>query len=90
MVIGNHMPEFLYERDIDNVKDALARLGVSYPVAIDNDARTWRAYGNRYWPTIYLIDKQGLIRYVRIGEGGYPEIERMLDALLAEPGVPSS
>lgn len=89
-MIGNHMPEFLYERDIDNVKDALARLDVPYPVAIDNDARTWRAYGNRYWPTIYLIDKQGQIRYVRIGEGGYAEVKRMLEALLAEPGVPSS
>ena len=57
VVIGNHYPEFNYERDIDNVKEALVRLDVPYPVAIDNDHRTWSAYGNRYWPTIYLINK---------------------------------
>lgn len=66
------------------------RLGVSYPVAIDNEARTWRAYNNRYWPAIYLIDKQGQIRYVHIGEGGYAETERMIEALLAEPAAPDS
>ena len=58
VVIGNHMPEFSRERDIDNVKEALVRLDVPYAVAIDNEALTWRAYSNRYWPTIYLIDKQ--------------------------------
>ena len=85
VVIGNHMPEFSYESDLDNVKDALARLDVPYPVAIDNERLTWRAYNNRYWPTIYLIDKQGQIRYTHIGEGGYGETERVIDALLAEP-----
>ena len=84
------MPEFPYERDIDNVKEALVRLDVPYPVAIDNEARTWRAYSNRYWPTIYLIDKQGQTRYVHIGEGGYAQTEQMIEALLAEPGPPSS
>ena len=73
-----------YERDIDNVKVALVRLDVPYPVAIDNDRRTWSAYGNRYWPTIYLIDKAGHIRYVKIGEGGYDRTERVIQALLAE------
>lgn len=78
------MPEFNRERDIDNVKEALVRLDVPYPVAIDNEARTWRAYNNRYWPTIYLIDKQGQIRYVHIGEGAYATTERVIEALLAE------
>ena len=60
------------------------RLDVPYAVAIDNEALTWRAYGNRFWPTIYLIDKQGQIRYVHIGEGGYAETGRIIEALLAE------
>ncbi len=90
VVIGNHMPEFNRERDIDNVKEALVRLDVPYPVAIDNEALTWRAYNNRYWPTIYLIDKQGQIRYVHIGEGGYAKTEQVIEALLAEPYSPSS
>lgn len=84
VIIGNHMPEFPYERDLDNVREALVRLDVPYPVAIDNEARTWRAYHNRYWPTMVVIDKQGQIRYVRIGEGGYAETERVIQALLAE------
>ena len=85
VVIGNHMPEFNYESDLDNVKEALVRLDVPYPVAIDNERLTWRAYNNRYWPTIYLIDKQGQIRYTHIGEGGYAQTLRVIDALLAEP-----
>ena len=90
VVIGNHMPEFNRERDIDNVKEALVRLDVPYAVAIDNEALTWRAYNNRYWPTIYLIDKQGQIRYVHIGEGSYAKTEQVIEALLAEPYSPSS
>ena len=85
VIIGNHMPEFNYESKLDNVKQALVQLDVSYPVAIDNDRRTWRAYNNRYWPTIYLIDKQGNIRYKHIGEGGYDRTEKVIQALLAEP-----
>ena len=85
VVIGNHMPEFNYERKLDNVKRALVQLDVPYPVAIDNDRRTWRAYNNRYWPTIYLVDKQGNIRYKHIGEGAYEQTEAIIQALLAEP-----
>lgn len=85
VVIGNHMPEFSYESDLDNVTEALVRLDVPYPVAIDNDRRTWRAYNNRYWPTLYLIDKHGDIRYVQIGEGNYARTEEVIQALLAEP-----
>jgi hypothetical protein len=84
VVIGNHYPEFSYERDLDNLKEALVRLDVPYAVAQDNDGKTWRAYRNRYWPTLYLIDKWGHIRYVHIGEGAYEETEQAIQALLAE------
>lgn len=66
------------------MKDAVARLDIQYAVAQDNDGKTWDAYGNRYWPTIYLIDKQGHIRYIHIGEGAYKQTEAALQALLAE------
>lgn len=84
VVIGNHYPEFSYEEDLDNLKQAVRDLEVEYPVAQDNDGRTWRAYKNRYWPTLYLIDKRGHIRYVHIGEGRYQETEDAILALLAE------
>ena len=84
VVIGNHYPEFSYEHELDNVKDAVDRLGIEYAVAQDNEGKTWRAYKNHYWPTMYLIDKQGHIRYVHIGEGKYAETEENIKALLAE------
>jgi len=84
VVIGNHYPEFSYEKDLDNVRQALIDLDVPYPVAIDNDRQTWSAYKNRYWPTLYLIDKQGHIRYIHIGEGAYEETELAIQTLLAE------
>jgi hypothetical protein len=86
VVIGNHYPEFSYERDLDNLRDALDRLEVPYPVAQDNDRATWGAYGVRYWPTLFLIDKQGHIRYTHIGEGRYDEIEAAIQILLTEEG----
>ncbi|HLE28352.1 MAG TPA: redoxin domain-containing protein [Anaerolineales bacterium] len=85
VVIGNHFPEFHYEADLSNLKDALQRLDVPYPVAQDNDGRTWDAYRVRYWPTLFLIDKRGNIRYQHIGEGRYIEIEAVIQTLLAEP-----
>lgn len=84
VVIGNHYPEFNYERDLENLKEAIERLDVPYAVAQDNDGKTWRAYENRYWPTLYLIDKRGHIRYQHIGEGRYEETEAAIQALLAE------
>lgn len=84
VIIGNHYPEFSYEEDLDNVKDAVNRLGIEYAVAQDNNGATWRAYKNHYWPTLYLIDKQGHIRYVHIGEGRYSETEENIKFLLAE------
>ena len=90
VVIGNHYPEFSYEADLNNLKDALVRLEIAYPVAQDNDRRTWGAYNNRYWPTLYLIDKRGHIRYVHIGEGRYAETEAAIQALLHEPYTEAS
>lgn len=84
MIIGNHYPEFSYEEDLDNLKQALQELNIPYPVAQDNEGATWRAYNNRYWPTLYLIDKRGHLRYKHIGEGRYEETERAIQALLAE------
>ncbi len=84
MVIGNHYPEFRREADLENLKQAVAELEITYPVAQDNEGRTWQAYGTRYWPTLYLIDKQGRLRYQHIGEGGYPATESAIRALLDE------
>lgn len=84
VIIGNHYPEFSYERDLDNLKQALIRLEIQYPVAQDNERATWKAYGNRYWPTLYLIDKGGRIRYTHIGEGRYDQTEQAIRALLEE------
>lgn len=87
-VISIHYPEFAYEREIENVQDALERFEITYPVAIDNDRQTWRAYNQRFWPTTYLIDKNGRIRYQHIGEfsrGSDQEAVAAIEALMAEP-----
>jgi hypothetical protein len=84
VIIGNHYPEFDYEADLDNLKDAIARFGIEYAVAQDNDGLMWRAYNNRYWPSLYLIDKHGHIRYHHIGEGAYAKTEAAIQELLAE------
>ena len=84
VIIGNHFPEFSYEQDLENLKNAIAENDIQYAVAQDNNGDTWRAYKNHYWPTLYLIDKQGHIRYVHIGEGRYNETEENIKALLEE------
>lgn len=83
-VIGVHYPEFSYEHDVGNIRAAALRLGISYPIALDNDGATWDAYGQRFWPTIHLIDKQGNLRYISIGEGRYDATDAAIRALLAE------
>ena len=85
MIIGNHYPEFGFEEDIANLEEAIVRLEVPYAVAQDNDGATWRLYQNHYWPTLYLIDKRGRLRYRHIGEGAYQQTEAAIQALLAEP-----
>ena len=84
VIIGNHYPEFAHEQDLENLKRAVNELGIEYPIAQDNDGITWRAYETRYWPTLYLIDKKGYLRYVHIGEGAYRETEDAIQTLLAE------
>ena len=73
-----------YGRDLQNLKRAVVELNIPYAVAQDNDGATWNAYGNRYWPTLYLIDRRGHLRYQHIGEGSYAETEAVIQALLAE------
>lgn len=83
-IIAVHTPEFAYEKDVNNVRAAVDRLGIAYPVAIDNDWKSWRAYHNRFWPAMYLIDRSGEIRFIKIGEGQYAQTEAMIQVLLAE------
>lgn len=83
-IVGVHTPEFAFEHELDNVRGAVDRLDLDYAVAIDNDYGTWNAYGNRYWPAKYLIDREGHVRFVHFGEGAYAETERVIRSLLAE------
>lgn len=84
LVVGLHSPEFEFEKDRENVEDAIRRFNIEYPVVQDNDFGTWHAYGNRYWPRKYLIDIDGFVVYDHIGEGAYEETERRIKELLAE------
>jgi thiol-disulfide isomerase/thioredoxin len=81
-VIGIHTPELAFERDINNVRRALQERGITYPVPIDGDFQTWRAYGNSYWPHLYLADRQGVMRYDHVGEGAYDQTEQTIRQLL--------
>lgn len=84
VIIGNHYPEFGYEKNLDQLKDALVRLNVTYPVLQDNEGENWKSYNVHYWPTLVLIDMKGQIRFRQIGEGNYDEIEKAIQTLLAE------
>ncbi len=84
VVIGVHSPEFGHERVLKNVRNYVREHSIQYAVAIDNDYTTWNSYRNHYWPAIYLIDKKGVIRYMRIGEGDYDQTEKQIRDLLAE------
>ena len=87
VVIGVHTPEFGFEHDEQNVRRAVKDLGVSYPVAIDNDYAVWRAFDNNYWPALYFADAQGQLRHHHYGEGEYRQSEMIIQQLLAEAGV---
>ena len=84
VIIGVHSPEFDFEKDFRNVQGAVEKNGIEYPIVLDNDFATWRAYNNHYWPHKYLIDSEGYIRYDHIGEGGYEETEDKIVELLME------
>ena len=84
VVLGLHTPEFEFEKNYQNVFEATKRMGIKYPVILDNDFSTWNAYQNRFWPRKYLIDIDGFIVYDHIGEGAYDETERKIQELLTE------
>lgn len=84
VVIGVHTPETDFERYVKNVEHYVHEQQIPYAVVTDNDFVTWTRYGNRAWPTVYLIDKQGVIRYRRIGEGAYAQTDEFIRELLAE------
>jgi hypothetical protein len=84
VIIGVHTPEFGFERDMANVRQAIASLGVSYPVALDSDYAIWRAFDNEAWPAFYFIGADGRARRQVFGEGGYDQSERLIQRLLTE------
>ena len=84
VIVGIHTPEFEFEKDYNNLKAAIKKFDIKYPIAQDNEKDTWNAYENLYWPRKYLIDTEGYIRYDHIGEGAYTETEKVIKSLLAE------
>jgi thiol-disulfide isomerase/thioredoxin len=86
VVIGVHTPEFPFERDADNVREAVEEMRVTYPVALDPDFGVWNAFSNSYWPAVYIADADGRIRHHHFGEGGYEECERVVQRLLRDAG----
>jgi cytochrome c biogenesis protein CcdA/thiol-disulfide isomerase/thioredoxin len=86
VIVGVHAPEFAFEREADNVADAIEEHGIEYPVVQDNEFGTWTAFGNQYWPAKYLIDADGRVRFAHFGEGEYEPTEAAIRSLLAEAG----
>jgi thiol-disulfide isomerase/thioredoxin len=86
VVVGVHTPEFPFERDVDNVRQAAKDMRVEYPIALDSDYAVWQAFSNHYWPAVYIADADGKIRHHHFGEGGYEECERVVQQLLREAG----
>jgi thiol-disulfide isomerase/thioredoxin len=86
VVIGVHTPEFPFERDEDNVREAVQEMAIRYPVALDPDFGVWNAFSNSYWPAIYIADADGRIRYHHYGEGDYDECEQVVQQLLRDAG----
>lgn len=84
LIIGIHSPEFEFEKNIENVKMAVTKYGIKYPVVLDNEKKIWKAFENNYWPRKYIADHEGYIRYDHIGEGGYDETEKIIQKLLKE------
>ncbi|WP_047710857.1 cytochrome c biogenesis protein DipZ [Pseudomonas lactis] len=90
VVIGVHTPEYGFERIISNVRDQVKKLGITYPVAIDNNYAIWRNFDNQYWPAHYLIDAKGQVRFTHFGEGRYKTQEKMIQQLLQEAKAPAA
>ena len=87
VTVGVHTPEFPFEQDVDNVRQAANDMRIEYPIAIDSDYRVWRAFSNHYWPAVYIADAQQRIRHHQFGEGRYEECERVIQRLLHEAGA---
>jgi thiol-disulfide isomerase/thioredoxin len=83
-IIGVHTPELDFERDIDQLRREVAGLGIKYPVVTDQDYSTWKAYDVEAWPTVFVLDKQGRVRWTHVGEGYYDQTEEVIKKLLAE------
>lgn len=90
VVIGVHTPEFEFEKNVDNIRSALPRFRIEYPVAVDSDYAIWDAFGNQYWPAVYLVDGTGKIRYHHFGEGEYDRTEAAIQQLVREAGFPGT
>ncbi|MDE1851711.1 MAG: redoxin family protein [Candidatus Micrarchaeota archaeon] len=86
VIIGVHTPEFQFEKNYTNVRNAVGRFNITYPVAMDSNYATWIAYSNQYWPADYIIDRNGGIRYIHFGEGGDNQIESVIRELLQDAG----
>ena len=86
VVVGVHTPEFPFEKDVDNVREAAKDMAVGYPIALDPDYAVWQAFSNHYWPAAYIADADGRIRHHQFGEGGYEECETVIQRLLREAG----
>ncbi len=84
LVVSVHAPELAFERSINNVKKAVQQRGITYPVAIDSNFITWKAFDNQYWPHLFLADRQGILRYDHVGEGAYEQTEQKIRELLSE------
>ena len=87
LLVGVHTPEFDAEKDVDRIKERMTKNKLAFAVAVDNDGATWKAWGNRYWPCVYLVDKAGRVRYRwegELGDGGAKKMAGLIDALLAE------
>ncbi|HBS48104.1 TPA: cytochrome C biogenesis protein [Candidatus Dependentiae bacterium] len=82
IIIGVHTPQFEYEKDVKNVEAAVKRFKITYPVALDNDYKTWNIYNNRYWPSLYLLDKKGVVKKIYFGAGDYLKTENMIQNLI--------
>ena len=87
IIIGNHFPEFAREAELPSLKQAVRQLGIQYPVLQDNEGVNWRLYGSRTWPTLYLVDKRGNLRYQHAGDGNAAQTEAAIRQLLSEPFI---
>lgn len=85
VVVGVHTPEYGFERNLNNLRTAVQRNGITFPVAQDNRYATWSAYNNQFWPAFYLVDKKGAVVYTHFGEGDYAQTEATIRKLLAAP-----